>query len=148
MPFSIQKKLNQTDLPGWCQNHQIDLCILFGSSVSGRVHPNSDVDIAISSQSNDLAVIKVQLIGELTDIFQAEIDLIILHADMSPLLLYEIMIKGQPLFVSNREILIEKQIYAIKLYEDVPFLKKWQDLSHSVNLERLKNVTANYERKS
>lgn len=140
----ILERLNQTNLRQWCRRRQIDLCLLFGSSVSGNVHPNSDVDIAISSISNELSEIKLSLIGELEDMIQAEVDLTILHADMSPLLLYEIMIKGQPLFVSKPEILIEKQIYALKLYEDVPFLTKWQDLALSVNLERFKNVTANY----
>jgi len=80
----------------------------------------------------------------LEDIIKSTIDLIIFHADMSPLLLYEILIKGKPLYISDPEIYIKKQIYAIKLYEDVPFLKKWQDLSLSVNLDRLKNVTAAY----
>jgi len=36
--------------------------------------------------------------------------------------------------------LIEKQIYAIKMYEDYPFLTKYQELALKVNLERLKNV--------
>lgn len=105
------------------------------------MHPRSDVDLAIYSAATALIDLKLQLIGELEDLLQAEIDLTIWHGDMSPLLMHEIMTKGKPLFVSNRKILIEKQIYAIKMYEDYPFLTKYQELAMKVNLERLKNVT-------
>jgi len=117
--------------------------MLFGSTVTGKVHPHSDVDVAIYSEVTDLMDLKLRLIGELEDLLQAEIDLTILHRDMSPLLLHEIMLKGKPLFVSNRDIFIEWQMYAIKLYDDVPFLTKYQDLSLKINRERFKDVTGN-----
>jgi len=140
---SHPQKIDNKLLNQWCQKHQIDFCILFGSSVSGKVHQNSDIDLAVFSAKNGLMQKKLQLIGELEDIIGATIDLIILHADMSPLLLHEIMTKGKPLYISNPEIYIEKQIYAIKLYDDVAFLKRWQDLSLSLRLKRLKNVVSN-----
>lgn len=143
MPLNLEK-INQPALTNWCKKYQIDLCILFGSNATGRVHPRSDVDLALYSKITNLMELKLQLIGELEDLLQAEVDLTILHGDMSPLLLHEILLKGNPLFVSRREILIEKQIYAIKMYSDVPFLTKYQDLSLKRNLERFKNVTGNY----
>jgi len=133
-------KIDDSLLNRWCRKHQIDFCVLFGSSVTGKVHQNSDIDLAIFRPKNGLLQKKLQLIGELEDLIGATIDLTILHADMSPLLLHEIMTKGKPLYISNPEIYIEKQIYAIKLYDDVPFLKKWQDLSLSIRMKRLKNV--------
>ena len=36
----------------WCQARGIDLCILFGSQATGKARPNSDVDIALFSQTN------------------------------------------------------------------------------------------------
>jgi len=147
MPKTIHQKYKNPALKHWCQKHQLNFCILFGSSVNGPVHAHSDIDIAIES-SLDLAPQKLVLIGELQDILDGEIDLVIFHRDMPPLLLYEIMVKGVPLFIANKNIYLEKQIYAIKFYDDVAFLKKWQDLSLKTNLERLKNVTHNYKRKS
>lgn len=144
MKIYIQEQINNTMLDQWCQKHQIDFCILFGSAVTGKVHNNSDIDIAVYSAKKKLHQEKLHLIGELEDIFDAPIDLVILHSDMSPLLLHEIMMNGKPLYISNRDIYIEKQIYAIKLYDDVPLLKKWQDLSLSVKLRKLKDVTSNY----
>jgi len=144
MAHSIQEKINKILLSQWCKKHQIDFCILFGSSVTGKLHKNSDIDIAVYSSKNELLKTKLQLIGELEDLIESTVDLTILHADMSPLLLYEIMVKGKLLYISDPDIYIEKQIYAIKFYDDVPFLKKWQDLSFSVKLDRLKNVTARY----
>jgi len=140
MIVHIQKRIDNILLNQWCQKNQIDFCVLFGSSVTGKVHQNSDIDLAVFSAKNGLLQKKLQLIGELEDIIGATVDLTILHADMSPLLLHEIITKGKPLYISNPEIYIEKQIYAIKLYDDVPFLKKWQDLSLSMKLKRLKNV--------
>jgi len=133
-------KINNILLTCWCQKHKIDFCLLFGSSVTGKVHQNSDIDLAIFSAKNGLLQKKLQLIGELEDTIDATVDLTILHADISPLLLHEIMTKGKLLYNSNPEIYIDKQIYAIKLYDDVPFLKKWQDLTLSMRLKRLKNV--------
>ena len=139
----MQSTIDKTTLTNWCNKHRIDLCMLFGSTVTGKVHPHSDVDVAIYSEVTDLMDLKLRLIGELEDLLQAEIDLTILHRDMSPLLLHEIMLKGKPLFVSNRDIFIEWQMYAIKLYDDVPFLTKYQDLSLKINRERFKDVTGN-----
>lgn len=139
----IKQHIDKSGLAVWCKGNRIDLCILFGSHASGKVHPRSDVDLAIYSEVTDLTELKLRLIGELEDVFQAEIDLTILHHDMSPLLLHEIMLKGKPLFVSNRDIFIEWQIYAIKMYDDVPFLTKYQDLSLKINREHFKHVTGN-----
>ncbi|MDZ7262324.1 MAG: nucleotidyltransferase domain-containing protein [candidate division KSB1 bacterium] len=136
--------LNSSVLKSWCQKNQIDLCILFGSSVAGRVHARSDVDIALYAKKKDLLNHKLRLIGELEDIIEKTVDLMVLHPDMSPLLRHEIMTKGISLYISDRDIYIEQKIYAIKLYEDVPFLKKWQDLSLSVKLKKLKDATSGY----
>ncbi len=144
MTVPHQVKINDPLLHKWCQKHQIDFCILFGSAVTGKRHLRSDIDIAISSEQKNLQDRKLQLIGELEDIVKDTVDLVIFHSDMSPLLLYEIMIKGKPLYVADRDKYIEKQIYALKLYDDVPFLKKWQDLSLSIKLARLKDVTSRY----
>jgi len=140
MTAHIQTKIDDILLTRWCQKHQIDFCVLFGSTVTGKVHQHSDMDLAVFSAKNGLLQKKLQLIGELEDIIGTAVDLIIIHSDMSPLLLHEIMTKGKPLYIASPEIYFEQQIYAIKLYDDVPFLKKWQDLSLSVKLKRLKNV--------
>ncbi len=58
MPLSIQEKINKILLSQWCQKHQIDFCILFGSSVTGQLHKNSDIDIAVYSSKNELLKIK------------------------------------------------------------------------------------------
>jgi len=31
----------------WCQKHPVQLCVLFGSQVTGKTHAQSDVDLAL-----------------------------------------------------------------------------------------------------
>lgn len=102
MPKTIHKKFQNPAIKHWCQKHQLNFCILFGSSVNGPVHAHSDIDIAIES-SLDLAPQKLVSIGELQDILDGEIDLVIFHKP--PLLLFEIMVKGAPLFIAKKRYL-------------------------------------------
>jgi predicted nucleotidyltransferase len=92
MTANVPEIKNKTALIQWCQNHGIDLCMLFGSYSTGMVHPQSDVDLAIYSKAGNLIEKKLTLIGELEDMLQKTVDLTIFHSDMSPLLLYEIML--------------------------------------------------------
>ncbi|MBN1350132.1 nucleotidyltransferase domain-containing protein [candidate division KSB1 bacterium] len=132
----------------WCKKNHIDLCLLFGSFASAKHHANSDIDIALYSSKIDLLPHKLHLIGELEPITGGFLDLVILYRDMDPLLRFEILTKGIPLFIAKKSIYIEQQIYAIKLNEDVSFLKRWQALSIDMKLERLKHGTANSKTKN
>jgi len=141
--LNLEKIINNTLLNQWCKNNGIDLCILFGSVVSEKTHANSDLDIAIYCENRELIDLKLKLMGELEDIFKTTIDLVILRPDMSPLLRHEILLKGKPLYISDQKLYIEQLIYTVKLYDDVPFLNKWQDLSLSVKFRKLKDVASN-----
>ena len=112
---------------------------MFGSQVTGKIHHNSDIDIAVFSKEKNLLPDKLRLMGELEDIINSPVDLVVIHQNISLLLLHEIMTKGKPLYMTNSDIFFEKKIYGIKIFEDFQFLKRYQEESLSFKLKRLKD---------
>ena len=108
----------QTDLKEIAQRHGIVLALQFGSSVTGRVHPRSDVDIAILLDRSTIALREhAELLQGLQPLFpDRELDLALInHAD--PLFLKKItdtcrLLYGPP------EKLQALKLYAFKRYQD------------------------------
>ena len=81
----------QAGLKDIAQRHGIVLALRFGSSVTGRVHPNSDVDIAILLNRSAISLREhADLLQDLQSLFpEGEVDLALInHAD--PLFLTKI----------------------------------------------------------
>src|SRR5512136_732965 len=101
-----------------CQRHGVVLLLQFGSTVSGPVRPDSDLDLAVQLSDPELSFERFgELHHDLQQLFQnREIDLsIINHAD--PLFLKKIVERCQLLYGSVRR-LQELRIYAFKRYQD------------------------------
>jgi len=101
---------------------------LFGSQASGRVHPGSDVDIAMLL---DDALLPPQkgwggpLLGRRLDLIAAveryadcEVDVIILN-NAPPLLCFEVLRKGRLLWDGNRGARVEFEVRCGKNYADL-----------------------------
>jgi len=111
----------------WCQDREIDLCILFGSQAIGKTHPNSDVDIALFSATDPNPKKRLlSLYGELEDLFGYEVDLVVIEEDMDPVLRLEIFQHGKPLFESQPDLFIEQRILAVKIFDDTEPLRRWR----------------------
>ena len=108
------RKLNRV-----AQKHAIDLILLFGSAVTGKQHPSSDLDIAVLFQKErSLSSAEYsELVHSLREIFPDQtIDLgIINHAD--PLFLKKVTENCRILYGPPRK-LMELKIYAFKRYQD------------------------------
>lgn len=94
----------------------LDLVVLFGSQVTGRVHPESDVDIAVRgtkilslSQQLELArqLDKVLIDTDLVDLRRA-----------SPLMLASVATTGQVLFERRKNAFAHFRLLAINQYLD------------------------------
>ncbi len=128
-------------LKRWCQKNHIDLCVLFGSQVTGKTHAGSDVDIAILSlKQSDLFKQWLHLNGELEDLFGHPIDLVILEPDTDPVLRLEIFRHGKPLYESNPGLFFEQYFTAIKIYEDSEPLRRLRDRVLARRILNLKYV--------
>lgn len=98
--------------------HRVRLLLQHGSTVSGRVHANSDLDIAALFEDGHESLARVAaLSAELQALFPGrEVDIAAInHAD--PLFLKKILERCQLLYGSPR-VLAELRMYAFRRYQD------------------------------
>lgn len=96
----------------------IRLLLQFGSTVSGRVHPRSDVDLAVLLHQPSISLReRADLLHDLQSLYpDREVDLVLInHAD--PLLLKKIMEAPRLLYGTARQVQ-ELRIYAFKRHQD------------------------------
>ena len=108
----------QVDLKTIAEKHGILLVLRFGSAVTGKAHPRSDVDVAVLLDRPTLSFREhADLALDLQQLFpNEEVDLAVInHAD--PLFLKKITDDCQILFGSVGQ-LQRLKIYAFKRYQD------------------------------
>ena len=100
------------------EQHGIRLLLQFGSTVSGQVHPRSDVDLAILLERPSLSFQEyADLLHDLQSLFpDREVDLVLIN-QADPLLLKRITDSCHLLHGPVRR-LQELRIYAFKRYQD------------------------------
>jgi len=101
---------------------------LFGSRATQRIHPRSDVDIAVlldeaalpqeKGWGGPLMSRRLDLIAEAESFADCEVDLITLN-NAPPLLSFEVLRKGRLLYEGNRSGRIEFEVRAGKIYNDL-----------------------------
>ena len=119
------------------QKHGLTLIVLFGSYSTGKTHLKSDLDIAVLSGSED--VDKLKLIFDFGDIFEKEIDLIVITKDTDPVLLYEIFSHGKLLYEKKEGLFMDQYLRAWHIYQDTEKIRRWQEQYLHQTAERLKN---------
>jgi predicted nucleotidyltransferase len=100
------------------ERHGVELILEFGSMVTGRIHPRSDLDLAVLIDRPVLSFEEIANLGhELQSLHSScEVDMAIInHAD--PLFLKKITERCRLLYGSPRR-LAELKIYAFKRYQD------------------------------
>lgn len=120
-------KLETKKLDNLRKKHNLSLILLHGSQATGRVHAKSDIDIAVLSEK-DIKIDQLELIGDLSEIFNLEkLDITDLsRAD--PLLLYAVMEKSK-LLSGSEKLYKNLKLKAFKRYIDYqPYLKIEYDL--------------------
>lgn len=102
------------------RRHGIRLLLAFGSQVSGRTHPGSDLDLAVL-QDDPEAGDWLQLIGDLQTLFPARtVDLVWLHR-ADPLIAWHALRQPQLLWGEPGD-LARRQLYAWRRFvEYAPF---------------------------
>ena len=111
-------------ISGLCEANGIELFVLFGSHAGARIHPASDVDVAVKPREG-VELSKLDLIGLLSDAFDGkEIDLVVLTKDTDPLLLYEVLLRGELLYEGHAGIFEKERLRAWKLYIDTERIRR------------------------
>ena len=113
----------KTQLESIAKRYGLRLIVLFGSQVTGRTHPESDVDVAVWTTRPLTSARRNRLWMELSDAFQVEVDLAVLnHAE--PLLLHHVATRGKLLYENKRWAWEEFKGYAFRYYQDT---QKYRD---------------------
>jgi uncharacterized protein len=119
MPVKIVKPL-RTFLS---ERQEILLAFLYGSFVSKRMRPSSDVDIGILFNSVPEMDAINEVTEELSSILQREIDLAVLnHA--SPVLKMQILKKGILLYARDKKHLYRFFVDTVNQYDDLKQIRK------------------------
>ncbi len=107
---------------------RVKYIVLFGSRVRGRATPLSDWDIAVKFGREITSREYIMFLGELVDILDSDkVDLIVLDHDIPVELAYEILWKGEPIVVINKDELVEDRL---KVFRDLNDLKIKQSIRY------------------
>ena len=119
----------QKHIDKFIKEFDISLIYIFGSFAKGTNRPNSDIDIAVLLDREIDVYTKLDILGELVDIFKREdIDLVILN-NVNEVLKFQIIKYG-------------KIIYMESLYTKVMFESR--TMSEYMDKEHFRNTQAKY----
>lgn len=110
----------------------IELAFLYGSWASGHPMHESDIDVAVLSSkemTEDMAFDIVSRISlELTDQLKMETNVLYIDTELSkPMLHYNAIVHGIPVFIKDFEQYVDLRLKAIFMMEDFSlFGTKWQ----------------------
>ena len=101
----------------------IKLCYLFGSVVSQKMTPESDIDIAVYVDTLPSLETRMQVLGQLESILHRPVDLVFLKGG-STILAYQILKYGELIYAADTQ--FEKQFVMQMLtdYCELKFLRK------------------------
>lgn len=107
----------------------LTLIVLFGSQVSGKTHPESDVDLAVKGKETLNLERILEITGAFSELFSKEVDLVDIRK-ASPLLLGVISANSIALYEGEESAYNIFYLSARNQYLDyMPYLRKQADLN-------------------
>ena len=82
----------------WCRERPVRLCVLFGSQAKGKVHPQSDIDLALWPAHPIPSLTRLRWLRELETSLAHRVSLVFVSPDLDPVLGFEIARDGRVLF--------------------------------------------------
>lgn len=120
------------------KDYPIDFVIIFGSLIRGNFRDDSDIDIAVHL-NKDLDFLEIgDMVSRLETKLERNIDIVILNKLYyeDPILAFEIISKGFPVYVIDREKFVDFKYKTFIEYMDTEYLRKILDRDL---IERIKN---------
>jgi len=119
------------------KKYHLKLILLFGSRVDGKIHKESDYDIAVLGPQKKSFNQELKIIGEFCRIFGDNVDLTFLNG-ANPLLFFQVS-KHCILLHGSREDFLNFRLRAFRLYDDYsPYFK----LERSLNKKIINNFSS------
>lgn len=101
----------KTHIAELARKHNLEFVALFGSQATGRLHPKSDIDIAVISRE---PINRLRLMTEFSDIFEcADVEVVNL-SNVSPTLMREVVQNGKLLYEKEKGAFLKWKLYAIR----------------------------------
>lgn len=97
----------------------VDALVLFGSARSGRLGPESDVDLYVRLSGDTSREEEQRFIAEASSIVGREVDLVVESARTSVILRREVAAKGRPLYERRAGAFRDLRADAIRAYVDL-----------------------------
>lgn len=118
-------------LAAWCQGQPIRLAVLFGSQATGQTHTHSDVDIAVWSAIALSTATRLRWISELEILLGQEVSLVVVTADLDPVLGMEIVRHGRLIYEREPDLWPHHRAQLWHAYNDsLPFLRAARQRLH------------------
>jgi len=123
---SALKHISKRSFRQLAKNYPIKLIVLFGSSVTGKVRKESDIDLGIYLEGSIGVKEETRLVEDLVHIFKRDdLDPVILNFT-SPLLLFEVVKKGRLLFEKKEGDFLQFKLMAMKKYWEYSKFRKYR----------------------
>ena len=118
-------------LKEWCQKQPVRLCVLFGSQATGQTHAHSDVDLAIWPAEPLSTPTRLRWVRELETMLNKDVNLVLVSADLDPVLGMEIYRHGRLIFEREPELWFHHRLQLWHVYNDsLPFLRAARQRLH------------------
>lgn len=109
------------------RKHGLNLVVLFGSQATGRVHAESDVDIAVIGNNSIEYNTKIRLMTDFSDVLRREDVEVVDLASASPTLMYVVVRDGALLYEKEESYFLKWKLYAIKIWMETAWLRRLRD---------------------
>lgn len=120
----------------WCQQQPVSLCVLFGSQATGQTHSHSDVDLAVWPTQTLSVTTRLEWVVELETRLDQDVSLVIVSADVDPVLQFEIARCGYLIFEAQTGLWDEKRLQLWHAYNDsLPFRRAARQRLHEFAVE-------------
>ena len=118
-------------IANWCRERPVRLCVLFGSQASGQTHTRSDIDLAIWPTEPLSTPTRLRWLGELESLFGKEVSLVLVSADLDPVLGIEIVRHGRLIYEREPGLWPHHRAQLWHAYNDsLPFLRAARQRLH------------------
>jgi predicted nucleotidyltransferase len=106
----------------WCRKRPVRLCVLFGSQVSGNVHPDSDIDLAVWTACSVPPLERLRWLRELETALSEDVSLVLVSPDLDPVVGFEIVQQGRLVFEESAGLWEAQRAQLWHAYDDsLPF---------------------------
>jgi len=104
----------------------VSIAYLFGSALTGVMHEESDIDIAVLFDPKPDFFSRLELTNRLCDLLGQTVDLALLN-DASPIFKMQVISKGKLIFCRNSKVNSYFVMRTVNEYDDLSYYRKIQE---------------------